>query len=908
MKILLTLFAFIACSFVFSQNCFPTPTLLDLKNIEFAEIKNCKFSLLTDKFDENDKPIFLKATVTNRWEGEICSEPDLSHLGVAPSGIIIEKNEILNTFKTKEFKSIDLIDSLYVELEGIGCANEMGICPECIKVFIRYENGAEEYFGDDYFVSNLGFPVSNFQEVKEIEVTDIECAFFTDWFIPIRMEIKFNPFLKSWGNVINKIESGCSLFSNPQELAEVSLSENGVIIETVNTNENGQFAFCVDSKKNYLIQVRYLDYEVSDSIRSMKGDCKIGSCNINIHQKIQDKLEFEIDKLQNVKVQFPIAETNIIQIQGYNLNNFNNFLSQNKVLEFDPIKNLNEVKMEGTTRLLILDQIHKSFLKQAIALNDIEVKNAIDLLNWAISVVDAIFELDNKIKIYNKLPNVEPIVFDKLQFILDIKNIITNLLEIGGFDVSNLNFLLDEYTSSKEIDNLFKLDVENKISESLTELTVQKYFIEQNAQNDLDEASSLFELNQNKMGYQGVCNSKKSEIQNEEAETNKKVEGCEKLNITAKYFSNLDAISSSLADVTLLIPGTQEFSLAFEGLSKLFSAGNFTFLTTSFILAQNRLEELPSKLTDLSTNIYYKTYYKASHYVHQITNLDEVIKNVDKYNKKLDEIVLNIESKKYQTSSLNFLELQEIEKELNYSIREVIRPIVATKMKNGINVVDSSFVSLANSTINLSPINRLSMSLFYYGLPYQSTSTNLVSNFKSLVNNVKLNNLNVITELDYLVEQTNLLPAEEYVGVSRNNIPIFLGNNQIISTGFYVKNYGKSKATNLKIKLENFLPSMLMVDTFIIYELMPDEQKYISFNLNNTYLIDSFVSYVISFAKNDFLNSVSEYGSIKLNSNTTKVNELKLNSFTFFLILAIVNLKLSVKTHMIKLIFTLYLV
>ncbi|MBK8109721.1 MAG: hypothetical protein IPK46_04945 [Saprospiraceae bacterium] len=91
MKILLTLFAFIACSFVFSQNCFPTPTLLDLKNIEFAEIKNCKFSLLTDKFDENDKPIFLKATVTNRWEGEICSEPDLSHLGVAPSGIIIEK-------------------------------------------------------------------------------------------------------------------------------------------------------------------------------------------------------------------------------------------------------------------------------------------------------------------------------------------------------------------------------------------------------------------------------------------------------------------------------------------------------------------------------------------------------------------------------------------------------------------------------------------------------------------------------------------------------------------------------------------------------------------------------------------------------------------------------------------------
>lgn len=30
--------------------------------------------------------------------------------------------------------------------------------------------------------------------------------------------------------------------------------------------------------------------------------------------------------------------------------------------------------MEGTTRLLILDQIHKSFLKQAIALNDIEVK------------------------------------------------------------------------------------------------------------------------------------------------------------------------------------------------------------------------------------------------------------------------------------------------------------------------------------------------------------------------------------------------------------------------------------------------------------------------------------------------------------------------------------------------------
>lgn len=127
------------------------------------------------------------------------------------------------------------------------------------------------------------------------------------------------------GNVINKIESGCSLFSNPQELAEVSLSENGVIIETVNTNENGQFAFCVDSKKNYLIQVRYLDYEVSDSIRSMKGDCKIGSCNINIHQKIQDKLEFEIDKLQNVKVQFPIAETNIIQIQGYNLNNFNNF-------------------------------------------------------------------------------------------------------------------------------------------------------------------------------------------------------------------------------------------------------------------------------------------------------------------------------------------------------------------------------------------------------------------------------------------------------------------------------------------------------------------------------------------------------------------------------------------------------
>lgn len=877
MKRLFTLFTIIVSTVCYSQNCLPTSTLLDLKEIEFAEIKNCRFSLLTDKFDDKDKPIFVKAKIANRKSGIICSKPDFSNLQVSPSSVTVDRIEIKNTFKTKEFKSIDLIDSLQVELEGIGCANEMGICGECIQVFIRYEDGTEKYFGDDYFTTNLGFPVSNFQNIKEIEIADIECAFFTDWFIPDRLQIKFNPFLKPWGTIYNKDIFADKLDSLPQEGVLVTLLQTG---ETTYTDKEGNFYFCdSESSKEYTLKAEYNNYSVEHKIGPSNARCKTKNCKISIHEKLQEQIYHQLDDFNDKLVKFELCEVPDLSIDGYQKIILENELENNRNLVNNLISNVDK-KINNTAKLYAGLQPYKPYLDGYNQLNDVKAKAINDAIEWAIGCLDLLKKTNTVIKRFKKEFPLLKIDFKYKKLIDNIFEHVEKFLDQIGVEDSTVASVMSALQNF--IDTGKKQDL-TAIIHWQTKNSVQGVYINNESNPLLNEMFRKIETSNSVNTADDVI----SQIQKNVLETNDKVydsynSSKDKLNY-ADIAGKVKSIGETASDVLKVIPQTELFAKIAKAISKTASFTEIGFLVAAFIEADNCQDEIIKVIKENSDIVASKK--NPNNNLLNNTFIETV---VNEYNALLDSVVGKLQDKKYVASNSYYEELLTAEEKLNYKMDSITNNYLGLIGKN--NITDKIRKELNNLLFESSNL-RMQVDLFYFALPFEEVEKVSIDSFQILCDKVKESNTKVLSEI------LNFKPVNNNIGY-----PAFLmvenkidkDNPKISKVAFKVKNFGSKGLGEIMVKIsgneklnisENFIKIMELesgkeVDFSFRYNtITEDTLEIISMKIFNGNKLEDLKILTLGFDTQDETTSVKNdliQNTFKLYPNPTNMNFINL--------------------------------
>jgi hypothetical protein len=791
-------------------------------------------------------------------EMKVCRNPSSDPLsGFRVYGVIIKKKDISKKFKFED--DLFPIDSVHISISEIEC----GLHPESV---LFYNDGSV------IRKTSTSFGISNYDKLDSLYIGEKECGLLRGRIFP-NMEpisVTIQPFRNNtkWGKLYNikaDLTSG-RLSKIPIIGRYVNLyseDNDNVPIATALTDNEGNFEFCADMTKNYTISANYFDYKIKTTISKTNEGCKIGECELKIPEGLVKQINSDLnDNLRNIELSFPISNTTSITIPGYSLSNSEDFLLESKNIE----GKLNE-KIEGIGRFLIVEQTLHKYLEQAKPLNDIEVKNVVDLANFALSLFLAIKSVDN---FYTNCPLCQIIFpFDKKEFdkkVFDLyKNTASRMSSDDYINIYEFYRMLEDITDSY---------VADKVKAVVSNSNITEYYIKENTQSLLDNSIISAKSFTEDSGFSDALNTSNNNVLVSENLSDISISKANSHIETAEMASRIESALDLAADVSLMTPGSQEFVPALKALAYLAQATNISFTILSYHTADKRLKQLSDEVSASVGNTFRNRINPLDYYNYFVINEElnaDVNLKVNEYNNQLFNIITDIDNNKMHLAAQKFQRLQTLDSELELSVREASRPLLAAQLSGASSLSDSAFFKGLDHSFSISPFNRLGLSFYFLAIVQDSLNSALLQDFKEYANKSIVYNNKIINELDTISLFLRDTPSPAYVAVSSNEIPNqVLGNSNTLSK-IKIKNYGQTKASNFFVKTDISSPFLITTDSIWIDSLLPQAELSLTIPIKAPN-IDTVATYSIRFL-GEQLNSIPDIGTVQSFVITTSTKE-----------------------------------